>query len=93
MRPRSPDWENVVEHTPEKGMRRYAVHINEEHEQRAAQGLPAARKRPISLSISDGMEGQVVTHPQKHHSQTTPREIKNKNMPERFWYRRTERTR
>ena len=42
----SPDWENVVEHTPEKEMRRHTVHIKEEHEQWAAQGRPAARKRP-----------------------------------------------
>ena len=44
----SPDWENVVEHIPEKEMRRHVEHINGEHEQWAAQGRPAVRKRPMS---------------------------------------------
>ena len=73
-----PDWENVVEHTPEKEMRCHAVHINEEHEQRAAQGRPAARKCPISLIIGDGMGGQVVTD-----THNTHRNITRRQPPER----------
>ena len=62
----SPDRENVVEHIPEKEMRRHTVHINEKHEQWAAQP-----ESDLTSITGDGMERQEVTHTHNTHRNTT----------------------
>ena len=64
----SPDRENVVEHIPEKEMRRHTSMRNTNSGRRRADPQPESDLTSIT---GDGMERQEVTHTHNTHRNTT----------------------